>query len=147
LSYSHGAPSVQKQVVQNLLIMELRELFHFQIAFHLTYVLDYRQEAIFPAHSLLINARKDLHANYPSRMMRWLCKGVFCPILPFSLSVVKTHLLSYLYFFFTFLSSTNCMEFRNVIQGDQKVSLHLMITMHYVSSNVQSVPRQSPDIY
>jgi hypothetical protein len=34
-----------------------------------------------------------------------------------------------------------------LIQGDQKVSVHLMITIHKVTSNVQSVPRQSPDIY
>jgi hypothetical protein len=33
------------------------------------------------------------------------------------------------------------------IQGDQKVSVHLMITIYKVTSNVQSVPRQSPDIY
>ena len=33
------------------------------------------------------------------------------------------------------------------IQGDQKVSVHLMITIHNVTSNVLSVPRQSPDIY
>jgi hypothetical protein len=33
------------------------------------------------------------------------------------------------------------------VQGDQKVSVHLMITTQKVTSNVQSVPRQSPDIY
>jgi hypothetical protein len=33
------------------------------------------------------------------------------------------------------------------IQGDQKVSVHLMITIQKITSNVQSVPRQSPDIY
>jgi hypothetical protein len=33
------------------------------------------------------------------------------------------------------------------IQGDQKVSVHLMITIQKVASNVQSVPRQSPDIH
>jgi hypothetical protein len=33
------------------------------------------------------------------------------------------------------------------IQGDQEVSVHLMITIQKVASNVQSVPRQSPDIY
>jgi hypothetical protein len=32
-------------------------------------------------------------------------------------------------------------------QGDQKVSVHLMITIQKVTSNVQSVPCQSPDIY
>jgi hypothetical protein len=32
------------------------------------------------------------------------------------------------------------------IQGDQKVSVHVMITIQKVTSNVQSVPRQSPDI-
>jgi hypothetical protein len=31
-------------------------------------------------------------------------------------------------------------------QGDQKVSVHLMITIQKVTSNVQSVSRQSPDI-
>jgi hypothetical protein len=34
-----------------------------------------------------------------------------------------------------------------VIQGDQKVSVRLMITIQQVTSNVKSVPRQSPDIY
>jgi hypothetical protein len=34
----------------------------------------------------------------------------------------------------------------HLIQGDQKVSVHLMITIQKVKSNVQSVPRQSPDI-
>jgi hypothetical protein len=34
-----------------------------------------------------------------------------------------------------------------LIQSDQKVSVHLMITIHEVTSNVQRVPRQSPDIY
>jgi hypothetical protein len=33
------------------------------------------------------------------------------------------------------------------IQGDQKVSVHLMITIQKVTSNVQSVRRQSPDVY
>jgi hypothetical protein len=33
------------------------------------------------------------------------------------------------------------------VQGDQKVSVHLMITIHKATSNVQSVPRQSSDIY
>jgi hypothetical protein len=34
-----------------------------------------------------------------------------------------------------------------IIQGDQNISVHLMITIQKVTSNVQSVPRQSPDIY
>jgi hypothetical protein len=33
------------------------------------------------------------------------------------------------------------------IQGDQKAPVHLMITIQKVTSNVQSVPRQSPGIY
>jgi hypothetical protein len=33
------------------------------------------------------------------------------------------------------------------VQGDQKVSVHLMITIQKVTSNVQTVPRQSSDIY
>jgi hypothetical protein len=33
------------------------------------------------------------------------------------------------------------------IQGDQNVSVHLMITIQKVTSNVQRVPRRSPDIY
>jgi hypothetical protein len=32
-------------------------------------------------------------------------------------------------------------------QGDQKVSVHLMITIQKVTSNVQTVPRQFPDVY
>jgi hypothetical protein len=47
------------------------------------------------------------------------------------------------------------MNFRNMqlqrdtfswVQGDQKVSVLLMITMQKVKSNVQSVPRQSPGL-
>jgi hypothetical protein len=34
-----------------------------------------------------------------------------------------------------------------VIQGDKKVSVRLMITIRKVTSNVQSISRQSPDIY
>jgi hypothetical protein len=41
------------------------------------------------------------------------------------------------------LSSLKCLE----IQGDQTVSVHLMITTQKVISNVLSDPRQSPDIY
>jgi hypothetical protein len=37
--------------------------------------------------------------------------------------------------------------FSSQIQGDQKVSVHLMITTQKVTSNVQIVLRQSPDIY
>jgi hypothetical protein len=33
------------------------------------------------------------------------------------------------------------------IQGDQKVSVHMMIRIQKVTNNVQSVSRQSPDIY
>jgi hypothetical protein len=33
------------------------------------------------------------------------------------------------------------------IQGDQKMSVHVMITIQKVTSNVQSVPRQTPDLY
>jgi hypothetical protein len=33
------------------------------------------------------------------------------------------------------------------IQGDQKVSVHLMIIIQKVTSNVQSIPRQSPNIH
>jgi len=33
------------------------------------------------------------------------------------------------------------------MQGDQKVSVHLMVTTQKVTSNVQSVSLQSPDIY
>jgi hypothetical protein len=33
------------------------------------------------------------------------------------------------------------------LQGDQKVYVSLMITIQKVTGNVQSVPRQSPDIY
>jgi hypothetical protein len=36
---------------------------------------------------------------------------------------------------------------RLLLQGDQKVSVHLMITVQKVTSHVQSVSRQSPDIY
>jgi hypothetical protein len=32
-------------------------------------------------------------------------------------------------------------------QGDRKVSVHLMITIQKVTSNIQSLPSHSPDIY
>jgi hypothetical protein len=35
----------------------------------------------------------------------------------------------------------------HIIQGDKKVSVHRMTTIQKVTSNVQSVPRQSADIY
>jgi len=35
----------------------------------------------------------------------------------------------------------------NYVQGDQKVPVHLLITIEKVTSNVQSVPRQSPNMY
>jgi hypothetical protein len=35
----------------------------------------------------------------------------------------------------------------DLTQGDQKVSAHLMITIQKITSNFQSVRRQSPDIY
>jgi hypothetical protein len=38
-------------------------------------------------------------------------------------------------------------SFNNFIQSDRKVSVHLMITIQKVKSNIQSVPRQCPDIY
>jgi hypothetical protein len=38
-------------------------------------------------------------------------------------------------------------ESTDKLQGDQKVSYHLMITIQKVTRNVQTVPRQSPDIY
>jgi hypothetical protein len=34
-----------------------------------------------------------------------------------------------------------------LVQGDQKVSVHAMITIQKVTSKVQTVPRPSPDIY
>jgi hypothetical protein len=34
-----------------------------------------------------------------------------------------------------------------IVQSDQKVTVHLMITIQKVTSNVQIAPRQSPDIY
>jgi hypothetical protein len=34
-----------------------------------------------------------------------------------------------------------------LVQGNQKVSVHVIITIHKVASNVQSVPRHSPDVY
>jgi hypothetical protein len=40
-----------------------------------------------------------------------------------------------------------CEERTGYLQSDQKVSVHLMITIQKVTGNVQSVARQSPDIY
>jgi len=40
-----------------------------------------------------------------------------------------------------------CNLYLPFIQGDQKVSVHLMITIQKVTSNVQNVPRWSLDIY
>ena len=33
----------------------------------------------------------------------------------------------------------------DIIQGDKKISVHLMITIEKVTSNVQTVPHQFPD--
>ena len=51
-------------------------------------------------------------------------------------------------FYFTWGIGKHARKIIHIItQGDQKVSVHLMITIQKVTSNVQSVPRQSPDIY
>jgi hypothetical protein len=34
-----------------------------------------------------------------------------------------------------------------ILQADQNVSVHLKITVQKVTSNIQSAPRQSPEIY
>jgi hypothetical protein len=49
----------------------------------------------------------------------------------------------------TISNSWSLVSFRSIfnIQCDQKVSVHLMITVQKVTSNFQSVPLQSPDIY
>jgi hypothetical protein len=47
----------------------------------------------------------------------------------------------------TLLYEDCCCSKLYLLQGDQKVSVRLMITIQKVTSNVQSVPRQSPDIY
>jgi hypothetical protein len=44
------------------------------------------------------------------------------------------------------LQHINQME-RSILQDDQKVSVQLMITIQKVTNSIQSVPRQSPDIY
>jgi hypothetical protein len=38
-------------------------------------------------------------------------------------------------------------QMRRYIQGDHKTSVHAMITIQKVTSYVQCVPHQSPDIY
>jgi hypothetical protein len=50
--------------------------------------------------------------------------------------------------FVVIMGNTNCVIVSLVvlIQGDQKVSVHLMITIQKVTRNVRSVYRQSPDI-
>jgi hypothetical protein len=45
------------------------------------------------------------------------------------------------------MPSVQAKSFVKFIQGDQKVSVHLMITIQKVTSNIQSVPLQFPDIY
>jgi hypothetical protein len=49
--------------------------------------------------------------------------------------------------FLTVSQLTQKFLYLGILQGDQKVSVHLMITIQKVTSNVQSVPRSSPDIY
>jgi hypothetical protein len=39
----------------------------------------------------------------------------------------------------------DCLKY--VVQGDQNVSVHLMINIRTVTSNVLSALRQSPDVY
>jgi hypothetical protein len=41
----------------------------------------------------------------------------------------------------------HCLVMSDKIQDDKKVFVRLMIIIQKVTSNVQSVPRQSPDIY
>jgi len=52
-----------------------------------------------------------------------------------------------LYRGFTVINPTNIASLRLLIYRVIKVSVHLMITIQKLTSYVQSVPRQSPDIY
>jgi hypothetical protein len=44
-------------------------------------------------------------------------------------------------------NSQGVWKLKDIVQGEQKVSVHLMITIQKVTITVQSVPRQSADIY
>jgi hypothetical protein len=55
----------------------------------------------------------------------------------------QTEVLQILSYILTFL----IFRVIGIIQGDQKASMHLMITVKKVTINVQNVPRHSPDIY
>jgi hypothetical protein len=56
---------------------------------------------------------------------------------------------------FFFVVQQHCLDLGHLIldvsrshtHGDQKVPVHLMITIKRITSNVQSVPHRSPDIY
>jgi hypothetical protein len=62
--------------------------------------------------------------------------------------IVKRSLYKQEFVIITYCSrDVGVLGFYNEIQGDQKVCVHLMLTIQKVTSNVQSVPRQSPDIY
>jgi len=58
---------------------------------------------------------------------------------PLLMCLIFTVLIQYL----TIRQTVHTQHF--IIQGDEKVSVHLMITIQKFSNNVQSVPRQSPD--
>jgi hypothetical protein len=96
-----------------------------------------------PSSTEFINLRAGLPIR-PVPSVLWnvvfqqgLCYCVLqrCPILLDIFAVVS----------FIFLEINLYTSF--IIQGDQKVSVHLMITIQKVTGNVQSVPRQSSDIY
>jgi hypothetical protein len=53
----------------------------------------------------------------------------------------------FLFFFILAVLQHICYLTAANVQSDQKVSVHLMITIQKFTNNVQSVPRQSPDIY
>jgi hypothetical protein len=55
---------------------------------------------------------------------------------------------SFFYFLYNvFLKDFSFKEKLSEMQGDQQVSVHLMITIQKVTNTVQNVPRQPPDIY
>jgi hypothetical protein len=72
-----------------------------------------------------------LERNTPSRR----------PFRSVNANIMFAHISAYVFYISVF-PNVNC-----VIQDDHKVSVHLMITIQKVTSNVQSVPRQSVDIY
>jgi hypothetical protein len=73
------------------------------------------------------------------------CICINMPVLSFLVSYACYDLFYVMFYFMKI--NLFLLQFTVIVQGDQKVSVYLMVTIQKVRSNVQSARRQSTDIY